>query len=320
MDFRQLRNLVYVARYASFGIAADKLNVTQPALSKSIRALEQATGVRLLDRGPWGVGPTVFGERLIEYAQAVLALTDEARDELDAMRGAQRGRLRVGGIATTIRTILPQAARRFLSAHPAVNLTLNEELSPALQNQLLNGTIDIALMSRPRDFPDEELEYRELLTVPLLIVADRAHPLAARESVGLADLGGWLWIIPARPDPDRTTLDALFAQAQLPLPQAICETTSSTFQISMLAGSPWLSYLSSASAFAQGPNAQLAPLKLDLSRWTRSIGIVCRRRPVHRPLVASFIREVAQVCAEIEAKLCAAPPSGARPGGTGTPE
>lgn len=300
MDFRQLRNLVFVARYASFGVAADKLNVTQPALSKSIRALEQATGVRLLDRGPWGVRPTAFGERLIEYAEAVLALTDEARDELDAMRGAQRGRLRVGGIATTLRTILPNAARRFLASHPGVNLTLNEELSPALQHQVLNGTIDIALMSRPRDFPDEELEYRDLIKVPLVIVADRAHPLAARDSLRLADLRDWLWIIPARPDPDRTALDALFANAQLPLPQAICETTSSTFQVSMLAGSPWLSYLSNTSAFARGASAQLVPLKLDVPLWTRSIGIVYRRRPAHRPLVTSFIREMTEACAEIQ--------------------
>jgi DNA-binding transcriptional LysR family regulator len=304
MDFRQLRNLVFVARYASFGIAANKLNVTQPALSKSIRALEQATGVRLLDRGPWGVRPTEFGERLIAYAEAVLALTDDARDELDAMRGAQRGRLRVGGTATTVRTILPNAARQLLSAHPGVNLTLNEELSPALQNQLLAGTIDIAMMSRPRDFPDEELEYRELMKVPLVVVTDPGHPLAARDSVSLADLGDWLWIIPARPDPDRTTLDAFFATAQLPLPQAICETTSSTFQVSMLMGSPWLSYVSSTSAFARGPGAQLVPLRLELPRWTRSIGIAWRRRPAYRPLVSRFIRDVTTICAEMEAEIC----------------
>ncbi|MGO4852910.1 LysR family transcriptional regulator [Phaeovulum sp. W22_SRMD_FR3] len=301
MDFRQLRNLVFVARYASFGVAAEKLNVTQPALSKSIRTLEQSTGVRLLDRGPWGVRPTDFGVRLIEYGEAILALSDEAQDELEALRGAQRGRLRVGGIATMVRTLLPEASRRFLARHPAVNLTLNEELSQALQNQLLNGMIDIALMSRPRSFPDEELEYRDLLQVPIRIVADRNHPLAARDNISLAELTEWLWIIPARPDPDRTALDGLFAAAGLPLPNAICETTSSTFQVSMQTGSPWLSYLSSASASFGGPQGKIVPLRLNVPTWNRSIGIVHRRHRVHRPLLASFIRELDQLAQEMNA-------------------
>lgn len=300
MDFKQLRNFAYVVRYSSFGVAANTLNVTQPALSKSIRALEQTTGVRLLDRGAWGVRPTEAGERLLEYAEVILALSEEARDEFDTRQGAQRGRLRVGGIATMARSILPLASRRFLSRHPGVNLTLNEELSPSLQAQLLSGTIDIALMGRPRDFPNEELEYRGLLEVPIEIVADRNHVLAERDHVSLADLTEWSWIIPARPDPDRTALDAIFAAARLPLPQAVCETSSSTFQISMLTDSPWLSYLSSTSAFARGPDSRLVRLKIDVPRWTRKVGIASRRLRVRRPLLLSFIAEVEAVCADMK--------------------
>jgi DNA-binding transcriptional LysR family regulator len=242
------------------------------------------------------VRPTIHGERLIEYAEVVLNLVDEARDELDEMRGAQRGRLRIGGIATTMRTLLPQAARLFLAEHPSINLTLNEELSPALQAQLLNGTIDLALMSRPRDFPDEELEYRDLLAMPITIVADRNHPLAAHDRLTLADLTGWLWILPARPDPDRIALDAMFAAAELPLPQAVCEATSATFQMSMQAGSQWLSYLSQTSIFVRGAQSQFVALKLDRPAWTRHIGVACRRRRVNRPLITSFIRQLEQVC------------------------
>lgn len=311
VDFKQLRNFVYVVRYSSFGVAAAKLNVTQPALSKSIRALEQSTGVRILDRGPWGVRATEAGERLLEYAEVILALSEEARDEFETQQGAQRGRLRVGGIATMARSILPLASRRFLSRHPGVNLTLHEELSPSLQAQLLNGTIDIALMGRPRDFPNEELEYRDLLEVPIEIVADRHHVLAGRDQVSLADLTEWSWIIPARPDPDRTALDAIFAAARLPLPQAVCETSSSTFQISMLADSPWLSYLSSTSAFARGPDARLVRLNIDMPSWTRKIGIACRRLRVRRPLLLSFISEIESVCSDL--KIGAEPALGGAP-------
>ncbi|MET3926658.1 LysR family transcriptional regulator [Devosia sp. 2618] len=299
MDLRQLRNLVFVARHASFGIAADKLNVTQPALSKSIRALEQSVGVRLLDRGPWGVKPTEYGLRLIEYGELVLTLTDEARSEMDAMRGARRGVLRVGAIATAMREIVPRATRQFLSRQPDVAVTLNEELSSALLAMLVNGSIDMAIITRPRDFPSDEVEFREILELPMDIVADRKHPLAQQQRVSLSDLTQYQWIIPARPDPDRLALDTLFSSARLLPPQAACETTSSTLQIAMLTNSLWLSYLTRSSAYTQNPDAALMPLKIEGQTWTRRLGIATRKRSVVRPVVSAYLNEVEGICSEI---------------------
>lgn len=303
MDIRQLRYLVYTARYSSFRIAADKLNATQPAVSKGIRVLEQSVGVRLLDRGPWGVKPTEYGERLIQYGEALLALTEEARTEIDAMLGAKRGRLRVGSLATTVRGVVPTAARRFLEKSPEVDLTFYEELSPALQAQLLKGSIDVAVMSRPQDFPDDELEYRDLLNIPMQIVADVAHPLMQRERLSLSDLKRYQWILPARPDPDRLALDSLFSKAQLPLPKAVCETTSSRFQVSMLAGTTWLSYLTTSSAYTSDENAQLARLPLPSPAWTRSVGVAYRKQRVSRPIVDGFLRELEIASAEFTASM-----------------
>ncbi len=301
MDLRQLRNLVLVARYSSFGVAAETLNVTQPALSKSIRALEQSLGVRLLDRGPWGVRPTDYGQRLIEYGELVLSLTDEARNELDAMRGARRGRLRIGAVTTAMREIVPTAIKRFLIAQPEVDVSLNEELSSSLHAALLNGAIDIAVMSRPREISDE-IEFHNLLDIPVNIVADRDHELVSMPKVTLADLVEYRWVIPARPEPDRLALESMFAAAQLPRPLAICETTSSTFQMSMIAGSNWLSYLTSTSVFVKGPDAQFSALKLDSRTWTRSIGIAYRRRSILRPVVMSFVRELEALCSTAEGR------------------
>lgn len=298
MDLRQLRNLVLVARYASFGVAAEKLNVTQPALSKSIRALEQSLGVRLLDRGPWGVRPTDYGQRLIEYGELVLSLTDEARNELDAMRGARRGRLRIGAITTAMREIVPTAIKRFLIAQPEVDVSLNEELSSALYVALLNGAIDIAVMTRPKEISDE-IEFLNLLEIPVDIVADRNHDLVKRSKVSLTDLTEFRWVIPARPEPDRLALEAMFAAAQLPRPLAICETTSATFQMSMIAGSTWLSYLTRTSIYMQGRDAQFVALKLDSRTWTRNIGIAYRRRSILRPVVMSFVKELEVLCGSI---------------------
>ncbi|OAM79054.1 LysR family transcriptional regulator [Devosia elaeis] len=306
MDFRQLRNLVFVARHGSFGIAANALNVTQPALSKSLRALEQSIGVRLLDRGPWGVKPTEYGNRLIEYGEVILSLSDEARNELDAMRGARRGLLRVGANATAMREIVPKATRQFLGTHPDVAVTLNEELSPALLNLLINGSLDLAVMTRPRDFPAEEIEFRTILEIPVDIVADRGHPLASKQTVNTSDLCAYDWILPARPDPDRLALDSLFATAQLPLPQAACETTSSNLQIAMLIGSNWLSYLTRTSAYAHAADAKLTPLNMSGPTWTRQIGIAIRRKSVMRPVVNAYLKAVDAISGDIQQRSASA--------------
>lgn len=300
MDLRQLRNLVLVARYASYGVAAEKLNLTQPALSKSIRALENAVGVRLLDRGPWGVKPTHYGAKLIEYGEVVLALTEEAENELHAMRGARRGSLKIGATTTAMRDIVPLAAKNFLSKHPEVDVAVNEELNKALYDLLLNGAIDIAIMSRPSDPLSEEIEIRDLVTIPIDIIADRGHELVQRPSVDLADLEPYLWVMPARPEPDRLALEGLFTAAKLPRPRPVCETTSSPFQMAMIANSPWLSYLTRTSHFTRGSAPQFVPLKLDCQTWTRNLCAVFRRRGLIRPVVLAFLRELELQSAQLQ--------------------
>src|SRR3954466_14453818 len=116
MEIRQLRHLVTVAKFASFGRAAESLNLTQPALSKSIRSLEKSLGVRLFERSAFGVRPTIYGEKLVEYAKMMLSLTSEAEAEIGAMQGARRGTLHVGAVTSVIRDLLPKALGRFLLA------------------------------------------------------------------------------------------------------------------------------------------------------------------------------------------------------------
>ncbi|WP_293862882.1 LysR family transcriptional regulator [uncultured Alsobacter sp.] len=291
MDLKQLKYLVLVARHASIGAAAAQLNLTQPALSKSIRALEESTGVRLLERGPWGVKPTAYGEKLIEYADLLLSLTEEARSEIDAMRGAKRGRLRIGAITTAIRELAPTAIKAFMASHPDVEVSFTEDMSPGLHAAVLSGAIDVAVVVRPRDVSDD-VEFVELLDLPVDIVADRAHPLVGDRVVALEELTGYRWLIPSRPEPDRMALDAMFTAARLPRPVAVCETTSANFQVAMIAGSQWLSYLTRTSAYRLGPGAQFVALTLDRPTWSRDIGLIYRRRSMVRPVINSFVREL----------------------------
>ncbi|UIY32400.1 LysR family transcriptional regulator (plasmid) [Neorhizobium galegae] len=108
LDLRQLRHFIAVVHTGSFSMAAENLRLTQPALSKSIRSMEQSLGVRLLDRGPSGVQATIFGQRLIGYSELLLSLASEAIDEIDALRGARRGSLRNWKHGCRIATTYPR--------------------------------------------------------------------------------------------------------------------------------------------------------------------------------------------------------------------
>jgi DNA-binding transcriptional LysR family regulator len=300
MELRQLRHLVTVARFASFGLAAEHLNLTQPALSKSIRALELSKGVRLLERGPSGVRPTVFGERLIEYGKLVLALTAEAEGEIDAMRGVRRGTLHVGAPASALRGVVAQTVKRFAENHPDIDIRINEALNEALYSDLLNGAIDLAIMSRPGEINTDEIELRALLDVPILIVADKDHELVGKREVTLAELVPCLWVIPPRPEPDRLKLDTLFLDAALPRPKAVIETTSGLFQTSVMIGTDWLSYLPRSNLDEQGQLSRLVPLKLRERTWARTICAVFRRRGIVRPTVLAFLHELEKTCMELK--------------------
>jgi DNA-binding transcriptional LysR family regulator len=140
--------------------AAEQLGLTQPALSKSIRMLEQSLGVRLLDRGPAGVRMTLFGERLKAYADQVLALSDEAVEEIDALRGARRGSLRIGCVAAMLRSLVPRTVAALRDRYPDVDIIVSEGLNDTLVDALRIGRLDLAITARPEGAGDPDLEFR----------------------------------------------------------------------------------------------------------------------------------------------------------------
>jgi DNA-binding transcriptional LysR family regulator len=305
MELRQLRHFMAVVRLANISAAAEQLGLTQPALSKSIRMLEQSLGVRLLDRGPAGVRMTLFGERLKVYADMVLALSDEAREEIDALRGARRGSLRIGCVAAVLRSLVPQAVAALKDRYPDVDIVVSEGLNDTLVDALRSGRLDVAIAARPDSSSDPDLEFRILLEEPIEFIAGPCHPLAGRTRVELADLVPFAWLVPPRPEPDRLKLDGLFVASGLPKPRTAIETTSVVFLSAVLLDSDHLSYLTRSSLQAQTnvhsrtgePN--IVPLRLTFATWNRTTCAVFRRQSVVRPTVLAFLRQVEAICATL---------------------
>ncbi|MGW5783551.1 LysR family transcriptional regulator [Streptomyces sp. NPDC003757] len=185
---RELRYFATVAEELHFTRAAERLYVSQPALSKQIRALERQLGAELFRRDPQGVTLTEAGTALLPHARRVLADWSEGAAAVEAAREARRGTLVVGMSTSPGRGgLLPAIRSRFTAAHPGAALRLRQLSWEDSTAGLADGTADVAYVWLP--LPDaDRYAWTVVAEEPRLVALPDAHPLAANPVLDFADL------------------------------------------------------------------------------------------------------------------------------------
>lgn len=181
MELRQLRYLLAVADESNFTRAAEKVFVSQSALSQQIQALEAEVGTVLLDRSKRGVRPTAGGAILIDHARRVFRELDMALVAIHELEGLNRGELRVGVVQTVNDYLMPSIAARFSEQHPQIRLYVEELSSDEIEAGLEAGNLQVGLSFVPATHP--ALDYEHVLDEELVLIVRDDHPLAGRESV-----------------------------------------------------------------------------------------------------------------------------------------
>src|SRR3954469_7147999 len=148
-DLRQLRYFVAVAERLHFGRAAGALHISQPPLSRAIRALETQLGVVLFTRSRRGVELTPEGARFLEEARRIAGQLERAVSELRAIRSGERGRLRIGFVSLADFGVLRELLKAYKASQPGVTLALREMLSPEQAAALAAGDLDFGLLLPP---------------------------------------------------------------------------------------------------------------------------------------------------------------------------
>ncbi|MFD5324839.1 LysR family transcriptional regulator [Streptomyces sp. NPDC127092] len=185
---RDLRYFLAVAEELHFTRAAERLYVSQPALSKQIRALERQLGAPLFDRDRHGVRLTDVGTALLPHARAVLAAWDEAEGAVRAAREEARGTLVVGMSTSPGRGgLLPAIRSRFTEAHPRARTRLRQIGWEDPTAGLADGSSDVAFVWLPLAGA-ERFRWVVVATEPRLVALPEDHPLAARERIAFAEL------------------------------------------------------------------------------------------------------------------------------------
>ena len=179
MNVRQAQYLIAVFEEGSISSAAKRLYITQPALSQTIQMAEKEAGAKIFNRGTSPISLTCAGEKYIAAARKLIALEEDLRREITEIRQETSGRLRVGISTLRSMAILPRVLPRFFRLYPLVELEVEETGSSSMEQLVLGGKVDLALLlSRSQVL--EELSYVSLCRERLLLFAGPDTALAKR--------------------------------------------------------------------------------------------------------------------------------------------
>jgi DNA-binding transcriptional LysR family regulator len=321
-----LRLVVAIAEANSLVGAAKRLNMTQPAATKSLQVAEQQLEVRLFDRTSSGMVPTIFGEALIEQGRLILSQLSHAAQEIHDLREGTGGRIAIGTLLTASATLLPRAITRMREERPRLAVTIMEGTNDVLLPALRSGELDL-VVGRLADFHQgqdlsEEVLFRDIACV----VARRGHPLVGRKRLRLQDTTEWSWILPPEETTLRHQVEKAFYDAGLEPPVPAVESVSHIMNRSLLVDSDYLSVWPWQAATLEERAGQVAILPLSLPPTIGPVGVTTRREARLSPAAQILVRTLHDVAAEmplspllesaLAADLC---PPGDRPRSAGSP-
>lgn len=212
MDLKQLEYFVRVAELGSFTKASLALDVAQPALSRQVRLLEVELRQNLLIRNGRGATPTEAGKLLLEHGRGILHQVARAREELGRVRGALAGRVAIGLPPSLARVLAVPLTRAFREQLPEASLSITEGLSTTMQEWLVTGRLDIAVLYNAQPAP--EIEIAPLQDEELLLVERRPPGLAEEPPpppIPLAEVAQVPLVIPSRPNAIRMQVETEMA-------------------------------------------------------------------------------------------------------------
>lgn len=194
MQVHQLRYFVAAAEETSMSRAAEKLRVSQPALSRQVALLEAELGVRLFERARQRIRLAPAGRFLLPRARRILCDLESAAQQVGEEFGGDRRTLRLGFIGAFLDDLVAPAVREFGRAHPRTQVGLHDLPPQGQIERLRNGELDAAILANLEERDRRRFRCRNLLRNRMAAVLPAAHPLAGRRSLRLEELAEARWL------------------------------------------------------------------------------------------------------------------------------
>jgi DNA-binding transcriptional LysR family regulator len=210
----QLTAFEAVARRGSFSGAANELFITQPAVSKKIRLLQEEVGLPLLEQVGKRIYLTDAGRLLLDLCRDWLETWARFEQSIADLQGLKQGRLRIA-VVTTSKYFMPRVLGPFCERYPGIDVAMEVVNRDRLLERLARNEDDLYIMGVPPD--DLDINSEPLIGNPLVVVSPASHPLATRRRVRFSELADQVFLMREEGSGTRITMERLFAERQTPL-------------------------------------------------------------------------------------------------------
>lgn len=291
MDMRQVRHLIAVLEHGNVLRAANAIHISQPALSKSIQNLEAELGVRLLERSPRGVSPTIYGTTLLKHARLLVNQGEQAVAEIGAIKSGHLGHLRLG-VANFAIHFLPAVLAKLLSSKPGLSVDIVDGTYEGLTALVREGALDAVVSGLPPLHQAEDLIHEELNVTQFVRVCRPDYRPFQQPAVPLATLSQARWILPNRPQATIDLWELAFREAGIAPPKTVLQSTSMMFIKAMLLEGQFLSLLPRGIVEPEVASGSLHASTLHHPFATATEGIIYRAGGVHPPALFALIEAI----------------------------
>jgi DNA-binding transcriptional LysR family regulator len=303
LRFRDLQVFFAVVQSGSMAKAAAQLGLTQPAVSDIVAGLEQMFGVRLFDRNPRGVEPTIYGRALLKRGRAAFDEMRQGIKDIEFLSDPTTGILKIGFPASVLGGVLALAVERFSRKYPRVVLHFDEVTSPGSDFPTLRERehdLVVARINQPL-VDEDDLDVEILFQDPLLIAAHKSSDWARRRKIDPAELVDASWVLTA---PDTSVYQSVaeaFQARGFAVPKVEWVALSGLLRMHLLARGPFVTAVPSSLLRFNTSQLALKVLPVDLHIRGYPVAILTLKNRALSPLVGLFIEQVYEVAKTVAA-------------------
>lgn len=300
IKLRHLETFVEVARLKSVSRAAENLHLTQPAVTRTIRELEDICGRPLVEREGRGIRISMHGEIFLKHAGSSLAAARNGIAALSELTVADGPKIRLGALPTVSASIIPRAVSDYLATGMRNRLKVVTGENRALLDQLRNGELDLVMGRLPAPENMQGLIFEPLFRDRVILVVHADHPLAGQRQFGVDALNDFPVLVPTQQSIIRPFVDRLFIEQGITEPEQVIETVSDAFGRRFVEDYQAIWIISRGVVLAEIRSGHYVSLPVDTESTVGSVGLCTRADTALSPAGAYFADIIRKIVAESE--------------------
>jgi DNA-binding transcriptional LysR family regulator len=308
---KDLHTLQTVAEAGSMAKAADRLAMSQPAISKAIADLEHVLGASLFDRSSSGVELTECGHLLLERTRVIFDEVRQGISDIEHASDPSRGEVRIG-TNEPMTGVVAEIIAKLVSKYPRITCAVTVSDTDTLARDLRERRVDLLLTRWIPALIAEDLTATLLFQSPFAVMAEKSHRVFGRKKLRLADLMDERWVLSPNDSFLGRIVTDIFRRQDLPLPHAVVTSISISLRLNLLATGRFLSVLPTSVLGPRSSKAWLAAVNVDLGDNSSPIAAIALAKRQPSGAARLFLQASVEVCknmAKPVSAIATAPPN-----------